>query len=164
GAMGARVEPGAVGRGLREVVAAPDEHQRALRRGLVGQRLGQRGLADARLAPDEHQAPATDQGRRELLGEQRLLALPPYQQGGLLVIGGRRRGRSSHATPRPHELRWSRSTQLLLRRSYEPSIARPETASRHRAGTGGGPAAEAAPRRRRKLSSLYHERTSSGSE
>jgi len=62
---GQRLGPGAVGRGLAQVVATADQHQRTLfaRRGQ--QRLRQRRLADPRLAADEHQRPTPGEGPRE---------------------------------------------------------------------------------------------------
>ncbi len=46
------VHPGAVGRGLGQVVGASDQDQRPSRRRFLGQRLGQRRLPDPRLAAD----------------------------------------------------------------------------------------------------------------
>ncbi len=67
--------PGAVGRRLAEVVAAPDQHPRALFLGLAAECLGQGGLTDARLAADEHQRPVASQGGIQGIAQRRLLAL-----------------------------------------------------------------------------------------
>src|SRR5205823_4543992 len=92
-----RLDPRAVGRGLREVVAAPDKDERALLGRLPAQRLGQGGLADARLAADEHQRPTPGQRRGQGSAKERQLALAPDErwpwgsgQGACGLVGHRR--------------------------------------------------------------------------
>ena len=102
---GEGLAPGAVGRRLGQVVAAPDQHQRALRGRLGQQRLGEGGLADARLAADEHQRPAPGQRRGERVAQRGQLALAADEAGQWLRQVGRRRpdrpGRRRGAGPPP---------------------------------------------------------------
>ena len=90
--------PGAVGRRLAEVVAAPGEGQRAPPHTLGQRPLGQRGLADARLPADQHQRSAPGQRGGQRVAQGGLLALAAHEgHGGR----GQRvaRGRDGHGNP-----------------------------------------------------------------
>jgi hypothetical protein len=74
-----RLDPRAVWRRLGEVVAAPDEHERALLGGLPAERLREGGLADPRLPADQDQAAAPGEGVGETLPQDREFSFPPRE-------------------------------------------------------------------------------------
>jgi hypothetical protein len=92
-----QLTPGAVGRGLGQVVAAPHQHQQVLATPLGQRRLGQGRLADARLAADEHQRPSPRPRRGAGLAQGGQLAIAPDERRGGLV---RRDGAIDHRRPR----------------------------------------------------------------
>ena len=84
-----QVEPGAVRRRVRQVVAGAGQHAGAPRRRLGGQVAGQRRLADARFAAEEHEPAAPPEHGGELLAQEDLLQRPADEE--------RRRSRGARA-------------------------------------------------------------------
>jgi hypothetical protein len=79
GESGERLAPGAVGRGLDEIVAATDQHGPDCRH-LAEQLLRQRGLANPGLATDHDQAAAPCHGVAPMRTEEIALALAPGER------------------------------------------------------------------------------------
>jgi hypothetical protein len=78
---GEEIDPGTVGRGLGKVVAASDQHQRALLSCLPRQCLGERGLADPRLPTDQNEAAVPCEGGIEVLAQEGEFARTPNKRG-----------------------------------------------------------------------------------
>ncbi|HEY8311021.1 MAG TPA: hypothetical protein VIG47_10720, partial [Gemmatimonadaceae bacterium] len=70
-------QPRAIRRRFRNVVAAPNEHQRALFCRFPAKRFRERGLADARLATDQDEATVSRERGIKTIAQDRLLAFAP---------------------------------------------------------------------------------------
>ena len=84
------LDPGAIGRSRREVVAATGEHDCAALLRLGQQPAGQRRLADTGFAANQHDCAVSVGDVRELLLEQRLFRSRPMMSGFSVTTGATR--------------------------------------------------------------------------